>query len=243
LGYLSRKFRVKWVGLLVAVTLVFLVVSERLDYILLVFGFAVILLALLPRSMFFVVTLSLIVTLGMLYSLSQHNDYDQSGRKQLAELRSIEQQAPRVKSETLILLLDEGGPIDNTPSPLSDYPEHFIYDYLFDSAIKVIYQDSSLHGHLCHQAFEVLNQDACVFSEQGVNVNYPFVVWDPVVKKETYPYSQMIVFLLTPDGKITIQDAIPSQYLGEIKATDYQPNALITPDDKPLRRTSILLGE
>jgi len=141
------------------------------------------------------------------------------------------------------LLLDEGGEVDNVPSPMSDYPEHFIYDYLFDSAIKVVYQDSNLHGHLCHQAFQVPNQDTCVFSEQGVTVNYPFVVWDPVIKKESYPYSQMIVFRLTQDGKITIQDSIPSQYLGEIKAADYQPSELITPSDTPLRRTSILLGK
>ena len=75
-------------------------------------------------------------------------------------------------------------------------------------------------------------------TDEGVNVNYPFVVWDPGSGYELFPYSKMIVFLVTQDGKITLQKTFPTEFSGDINTDDYQPEALIIRDAPVLPRTA-----
>ncbi len=202
---------------------------------------AVIVLSIAPRPWALVLPAGLLFGVSMLYQLEQHRVLDRAGRSQTAQLAQIVQQAPEITPGTLVLLLNQTGPVPRGATPLNITPANFVFSDLFDNALNVIYRGADLEGRQCNRySFDVGEPD-CVFTPEGVWTPDPQSAWVFTSGGQRFAYDRVIAFTIDNDGTVTLQQRIPAEYAGDVDTSAYQPDALIDRDAPPPPRALTML--
>ena len=180
------------------------------------------------RPVVFVGIMSMLVGLGTLRSLNQHQYYADLGISQQELLRGIVEQVPHLKSEAPLVVVDETGRYNNNWTLGASY--------LLTYALRYLYSDYQLNAILCSfdpklgQFVALPEQDEqCTFTSEGVTVK------DAGSQTDDYLYQQMVLIRYSADGAQLLQ-RIPSSYLPASAETVYNPNQFIDQTASPPRR-------
>ncbi len=193
-------------------------------------GSVVYLLVLYTRSriMVFVPLMSLLIGLGTLRALNQHEYYNELALTQQQLLHGVVAQVPRLKSEVPIVVVDETGTYNSNWSLGASYLLRYALDY--------VYSDNRLTAVLCSfdpstGQFVILPEvvEQCAFAPDGLKLT------QGDTQINAYPYDQMVLIRYTKTGA-QLLESIPPTYLHVPAQERYNPLRFVDQEAAPPRR-------
>ncbi|GEM_PF-5659786 len=182
-------------------------------------------LLLLPRRII-PIAAGALIALAALRGMEQHERLRAQAIRQQQIVHDIALQAPAVTDGTLFVLIDASE---------TDAARAIQFNYVFEHAIQLTYGTRTIFARLCYQDAASANPaETCAFADEMITAAG---IWGGV---ETFGYAQMIAFQLTPDGTITLLEALPARYLNGANAATYAPRAHIDADAPPPARLTTL---
>lgn len=151
------------------------------------------------RSVLSTIVVVCLVMCGAMSLMTQHQQWRDSSWDQQRLIGSILRQTGRIDNNTLIVV------IDRSNGALETYLPH---NYQFEAALQLITDNYSIRARLCYgSATDQADTAYCHFGPNTVQI--PDIWADGVTF--TYPYAQVIGFVLSQDGSVTMLHSIPVQ--------------------------------
>jgi hypothetical protein len=173
------------------------------------------------QRLVFVGLTSALILSATVHALIQHRGYFEYSQRQQQILADIISEAPRLKPETTVLL------IDRTPTAaFKAWSMCTVVSNCLEWALRYIYDDHTLRAMYCAPGYRPRNQfsEECHFERDRVSV--PYVHWG--LNREMHPsspYASLVVFENSARGLNVLRDI--SGYQPEAGANGYQPDRRI----------------
>jgi hypothetical protein len=186
------------------------------------------------RPIIFVGIMSVLIGLGTLRSLNQHQYYADLGVNQQELLHSIVEQVPHLKTEAPLVVVDETGRYNNNWTLGASY--------LLTYALRYLYSDYHLNAVLCSfdpktEHFVTLPEqdEICAFTPAGVQVS------TAGVQTSAYSYDQVVLIRYGADGAQLLKQ-IPPSYLTSPAVQVYNPDQFVDQTAPPPYRFNTLFS-
>lgn len=162
------------------------------------------------RNILATVMVAFVILGGAMSLMTQHEQWRDYTWEQQRLIGSIVRQTGHIDSNTLVVV------IDRSNGALKGY---LPFNYQFEAAMQLITDNYSIRARLCYDNdTDQADTQYCHFTPK--NVQIPDIWADETTF--TYAYSQVIGFVLNPDGSVTMLRALPVQ---QGHAAGYSPQS------------------
>ncbi|MEP6987460.1 MAG: hypothetical protein ABI970_17785, partial [Chloroflexota bacterium] len=162
------------------------------------------------------------IGLGFLSAFQQHQYYVNASLDQQSILQQIGQQAPQLKPDTNIVLLDRAGTLSKTYV--------FYKGTYLEASLRYLYKDKTLIAGNCPFYGVTAQSKNCQFETTALKITR---LNDTI----TVPYDHMLLFSNELDGQLKLLTAaeVPAEY----HLTGYDPMSRIVGQTLPYRMTTL----
>lgn len=180
----------------------------------------------LPASrLAFVALVSLLIAVGMRAAFDQQRQFAENSLAQQRILAAIITQAPKIKPNTLVLLLGDAGDWGTSQA--------FWANFYFDSAVRIAYADESLWARTCYPNAGMWGDwhDQCQFMDDRILIS-----GGGFKGQTSVSYDKVIAFRYSSEYGAVLLRQLPSVYRPGIASAFYDPQKVVDFDSPlPLR--------
>ncbi len=170
------------------------------------------------------------VGFALLNAFQMHQKYVNFSLIQQSLLQQIVRQAPQIKPETFILI------VDNTTYRGIYNPNIFAYNTVFPMAVHYIYKDRAIDAQYCPPEDSAVLATSCQFGTDALHIkNYLYYsgVYLGITDDLTVPYDRLLLFTYEHDGQLKLLDSEEAATV--FKISGYNPQGRIVGTMLPYR--------